>query len=56
VYLKDVEVARILPMHPRYPDMEREVNGLITGVLNGTATASQAGKEMTEKVNVLLKG
>ncbi|HET7770356.1 MAG TPA: sugar ABC transporter substrate-binding protein [Chloroflexota bacterium] len=56
VYLKDVEVARILPMHPRYPDMEREVNGLIAGVLNGTTTASAAGKEMTDKVNVILKG
>ena len=55
VYLKDVEVARILPMHPRYPDMEREVNALITGVLNGEKTAAQAGKEMTEKVNLVLK-
>ena len=55
VYLKDVEVARILPMHPRYPDMEREVNGLVAGVINGEKTAAQVGKEMTEKVNVILK-
>ena len=55
VYLKDVEVARVLPMHPRYPEMEKEVNGLVEAVLNGEKAASQAGKEMTEKVNVLLK-
>jgi multiple sugar transport system substrate-binding protein len=55
VYLKDVEVARILPMHPRYPEMQTEVDKISDAVLNGEKTASVAGKEMTEKVNLLLK-
>jgi multiple sugar transport system substrate-binding protein len=56
VYLKDVEVARILPMHPRYPEMQTEVDKIAEEVLAGTKTAAQAGKEMNEKVNLLLKG
>jgi multiple sugar transport system substrate-binding protein len=55
VYLKDVEVARILPMHPRYPEMESEVNKLALEVVNGVKNAATAGKEMNEKVNLVLK-
>ena len=55
VYLKDVEVARILPMHPRYPEMQTEVDKISDQVLNGEKTASVAGKEMNEKVNLILK-
>lgn len=55
VYLKDVEVARILPMHRRYPEMQSEVDKIAEQVLNGEKTASVAGKEMNEKVNLLLK-
>jgi hypothetical protein len=56
VYLKDVEVARILPMHPRYPEMQTELDKIAEEVLAGTKTASVAGKEMTEQVNLMLKG
>lgn len=56
VYLKDVEVARVLPMHPRYPEMQKEVDAISDAVLNGEKTAAVAGKEMTEKVTLLLKG
>ena len=55
VYLKDVEVARILPMHPRYPEMQTEVDKISDQVLAGEKTASVAGKEMNEKVNLILK-
>jgi multiple sugar transport system substrate-binding protein len=57
VYLKDVEVARILPMHPRYPEMQSQiVNKIVEGeVLAGTKTAAGAGKEITEQVNLILK-
>jgi ABC-type glycerol-3-phosphate transport system substrate-binding protein len=57
VYLKDVEVARILPMHPRYPEFQTQiVNKIVEGeVLTGTKTAAAAGKEITEQVNLILK-
>lgn len=56
VYLKDVEVARILPMHPRYPELQSEIDKISDQVLNGEKTAATAGKEMNEKANFVLKG
>ncbi len=56
VFLKDVEVARILPLHPRYPEMQRAVDKESDAVLNGEKTAADAAREMTIQVNLLLKG
>jgi multiple sugar transport system substrate-binding protein len=54
LFLKDVEVARVLPMHPRYPEMERAVGTESDAVLNGAKSAAAAAKEMTTQVNLLL--
>lgn len=56
LFLKDVEVARVLPMHPRYPEMEKVVGTESDAVLDGTKSAAAAAKEMTNQVNLLLKG
>lgn len=55
LFLKDVEVARVLPMHPRYPEMEKLVGIESDAVLNGEKPAKAAAEEMTKQVNVLLK-
>ncbi len=56
LFLKDVEVARVLPLHPRYPEMEKVVGTESDAVLDGAKTAAAAAKEMTTQVNLLLKG
>ena len=56
LFLKDVEVARVLPMHPRYPEMETAVGKESDAVLNGEKPAQAAAREMTNQVNLLLRG
>ena len=46
----------MLPLHPRYPEMEKVVGTESDAVLDGAKTAAAAAKEMTTQVNLLLKG
>ena len=56
LFLKDVEVARVLPLHPRYPEMEKVVGTESDAVLDGAKTARRRAKEMTTQVNPLAQG
>ena len=40
LFLKDVEVARVLPLHPRYPEMEKVVGTESDAVLDGAKTGA----------------
>jgi multiple sugar transport system substrate-binding protein len=55
VYLDDVQHARVLPMHPAYPEMEKAVNDEVALVFAGNKSAKDAAAAMDQKVNALLK-
>lgn len=54
LFLKDVDVARVLPMHPRYPEMEKVVGTEVNAVLNGEKGPAAAAREMTQQVNLFM--
>lgn len=56
VYLDDVQHARILPMHPAYPEMEKAVNDEVALIMAGSKPVKEAVAVMDQKVNALLKG
>ena len=56
VFLDELAHARLLPLHPRYPDMEAAVNEEVERVLTGAKTPAEAGAAMTERVNAVLRG
>jgi multiple sugar transport system substrate-binding protein len=56
VYLDEIAFARILPMHPAYPEMEKAVGDQVSLVLAGSKSVKDAVAEMNSKVNALLKG
>jgi multiple sugar transport system substrate-binding protein len=56
VYLDDVQHARILPMHPAYPEMQKAVDDEVALVLAGSKTPKDAAAAMDQKVTNLLKG
>ena len=55
VYLDDVQHARVLPMHPAYPEMEKAVNDEVALIFAGNKSAKDAAAAMDQKVNALLK-
>ena len=56
VFLDELKYAEPLPMHPRYPDMEKALNEEIDLVLTGARTPAEACATMTTRVNELLRG
>lgn len=56
VYIDELQYAQPLPMHPKYPQMEKAVGDEVDLVLAGSKPAAEAAKVMTAKVNELLKG
>jgi ABC-type glycerol-3-phosphate transport system substrate-binding protein len=56
VYLDEVQYAKILPMHPAYPEMEKAVGDEVALVLAGSKSVADAVTAMNGKVNALLKG
>jgi len=56
VYLDDLEYARPLPLHPRYPEMEQALEDETALVFAGTKTAEEAMLAMHEAVNAQLQG
>jgi multiple sugar transport system substrate-binding protein len=54
IYLDELQYARVLPMHPKYPQMEKAVNDEVTLLLAGQKTAAEAAKAMNQKVNEIL--
>ncbi len=55
VYVDEVQYARILPLHPKYPEMQKAVDDEVALVLSGSKSVADAVKEMNAKVNALLK-
>jgi multiple sugar transport system substrate-binding protein len=55
VYIDELAFARILPMHPRYPEMEKVVGDQIGLVLSGAKRVAEAVKEMNGQVDALLR-
>jgi multiple sugar transport system substrate-binding protein len=55
VYVDELQYAKILPMHPRYPEMQKAVDDQIVLVMTGSKPVADAVKEMNAKVNSILK-
>lgn len=55
VYLDEIPYARLLPMHPRYPEMEAAVGREMDLVFAGRKTATEAAQAMNTQVNTFLK-
>lgn len=55
VYLDELQYAKLLPMHPRYPEMESAIGKQMDLVFAGQKKAADAAKEMNAQVNSLLK-
>jgi multiple sugar transport system substrate-binding protein len=56
VYLDEIQFARILPMHPAYPEMQKAVDDQVALILAGSKSVKDAVGEMNAKVTSLLKG
>lgn len=56
VYTDELEFAKVLPMHPKYPEMEKAVGDENDLVLGGQKSAADGLKAMHAAVNNLLKG
>lgn len=56
VFLDDVKYGRILPLHPRYMEMEKAVGDEFKLALNGEKSVAEAMKAANEKVNQFLQG
>jgi multiple sugar transport system substrate-binding protein len=55
VYLDELQYAKVLPLHPKYPEMEKAINDENDLVFGGQKSAADALKVMHQKVNELLK-
>src|SRR4030095_2150464 len=55
VYVDELQFAKILPMHARYPEMQKAVDDQVALVLAGSKSVADAVKEMNAKVNSILK-
>jgi multiple sugar transport system substrate-binding protein len=55
VYIDELQYAKVLPMHPKYPEMEKAINDENDLVFGGQKSAADALKVMHAKVNELLK-
>jgi multiple sugar transport system substrate-binding protein len=55
VYIDELQYAKTLPMHARYPEMQKAVDDQVALVLAGSKSVPDAVKEMNAKVNSILK-
>lgn len=55
VYLDEIQYAKLLPMHPRYPEMEAAIGREMDLVFAGRKSAADAAREMNTQVNTFLK-
>jgi multiple sugar transport system substrate-binding protein len=56
VFLDELAVARPLPLHPRYPEMEQAANEEVERLLQGAQTPAAATAAMNARLNALLRG
>ncbi len=55
VYIDELQYAKVLPLHPKYPEMQKAIDDENDLVFGGQKSAADALKVMHQKVNELLK-
>lgn len=55
VYIDELQYAKVLPLHPKYPEMEKAIGDENDLVLGGQKSAAAALKTMNQQINDLLK-
>lgn len=55
IFIDELQYAKVLPLHPKYPEMEKAIGDENDLVLGGQKSAADALKAMHQQVNALLK-